>query len=237
MLTPFSHQQDIRSGDDPIDGVTSNIPASISYSVETSDQSKPSIPQSDEPDTKDVGISTSLSQDCSIHLELQPNEIHQSTVSCSQNNSEKASKLFVSPLTTDWSSLAKELLSILEGAVHARVIRAPVIPSRIPSSFNSTHLPIPHRSNDCGAIQTSSSMNKVDRPTSSHFIPPSDLPSQPDQFETRQDILSLSGAAVIFSKRTRSDDVCSGVVEGRARIAVLFSGGVDSAVLAALTDR
>ena len=214
---------------------------SISYPVKTGDPSNSSLPQSVQPDTKDIGnITSSLSRDCSVSLELQPSEIHQSTSHCSQDDSERV--LPMSPMTTDWLSIANQLLSILEGAVHSRVIRAPVIPSRI---YDSTRLPIPDGNKDCAASQISPSMDDKDPPTSSHTSHRASLSgtlSQPEccltekQFETRQDVLS-SEASVVSTIRTRSDDVCPGVVEGRAKVAVLFSGGVDSAVLAALTDR
>ena len=78
---------------------------------------------------------------------------------------------------TDWHTLAQHLLSVLQLAIHSRVVRAPRI----------RHDPTPSQA-------------------------------------TKSD-LSVAGVAI------------STVVQGRARVAILFSGGVDSVVMAALTDR
>ena len=75
---------------------------------------------------------------------------------------------------TDWHTLAQHLLSVLQQAIHSRVVRAPRV----------GHDPTPSQDtmSDCSVAATS-------------------------------------------------------VVQGGARVALLFSGGVDSVVMAALTDR
>jgi len=75
---------------------------------------------------------------------------------------------------TDWHTLAQHLLSVLQQAIHSRVVRAPRV----------GHDPTPSQDtmSDCSVAATS-------------------------------------------------------VVQGSARVALLFSGGVDSVVMAALTDR
>ena len=95
--------------------------------------------------------------------------------------------------TVDWSSLAKQLITVLEKAIHSRVVRAPFLPS-------STSL-----LQSQGASSVSFESRKIERTSSQE----------------------VSGA----------DKGDVNVTHGRARIAILFSGGVDSVLLAALVDR
>ena len=97
--------------------------------------------------------------------------------------------------TFDWSSLAKQLITVLEKAVHSRVVRAPFLPSHT-SLLQSQ-----------GASSVSFEGRKTERTSSQE----------------------ASGAD--------ADKGDVNVIHGRARIAILFSGGVDSVLLAALVDR
>lgn len=111
------------------------------------------------------------------------------------------------PVSIDvWSSLAKQLITILEKAVHSRIVRAPHVPSSVtPLSCEeqppATEVSLEHH-------------RKTDL-----------APGLEDESE-----LSIPTKLDTHGK-------CSNFIRGRARIAILFSGGVDSMVLAALVDK
>ena len=98
----------------------------------------------------------------------------------------------------DWRTLATQLITVLERAVHSRVDRAPYLPSVTVETRGASSANLER----CGT-----EVDTVTGAVKSHQSPVEGL--------------------VVKSK----------VVYGRARIAILFSGGVDSMVLAALVDR
>lgn len=114
----------------------------------------------------------------------------------------------VSALSVDWSTLAKQLIAVLEKAVHARVVRAPNLPSstREASVTSSTSLGSSQKSESDSILGTES------RHTQSE-----------EQPACEEKLVAKIGD--------------SDIIHGRARIAILFSGGIDSMLLAALTDR
>ena len=102
----------------------------------------------------------------------------------------------VSPVSVstsiDWNTLAKQLIAVLEKAVHSRVVRAPHLPS--------------------STLETHGATGSVD-------------------FEERGSEAAQSGSQEESWKKAME------FVRGKARVAVLFSGGVDSVLLAALVDK
>ena len=114
----------------------------------------------------------------------------------------------VSTLSVDWSALAKRLIAVLEKAVRARVVRAPNLPS-------STQEASVISSTSLGSSQTSESESILG------------VESRHAQSEEQP----VCGGELVVKKGD------SKIIHGRARIAILFSGGVDSMLLAALTDR
>ena len=113
----------------------------------------------------------------------------------------------VSTLSVDWSALAKQLIAVLEKAIHARVARAPHLPS-------STQQASATCSSSLGGCRKSESESRILGMESRHA-----------QCEEQAACGKELGA--------KEGDT----IHGRARIAILFSGGVDSMLLAALTDR
>ena len=105
----------------------------------------------------------------------------------------------VSTLSVDWSALAKQLITVLEKAIRARVARAPHLPS-------STQQALATSSSSLGGCRKS------------------DSESQCEEQPVRGKELGAKEGDLV-------------TIRGRARIAILFSGGVDSMLLAALTDR
>lgn len=136
--------------------------------------------------------------------------------------------------TTDWLSLAEKFLSILKRAVHDRVIRAPFVPLRRFSPTDDLPPPVPegieHRSSNQSLLSESPLLLTRPAVTDKQF----QTGLEDELFEASQPPVSRRAASPYMRKR---DLECPEVVRGRARVGVLFSGGVDSAVLAALTDR
>ena len=117
-----------------------------------------------------------------------------------------------SPLSVNWSTLAKQLNGVLEKAVHARVIRAPNLSS-------STHV------QEASANTSSTSLGSGQKSESESVLGMECRHSQcEDQPACGEELIAKKGDP-------------DKIIRGRARIAILFSGGVDSMLLAALTDR
>ena len=109
------------------------------------------------------------------------------------------SSSFVSPVSSvsvssvDWNTLAKQLITVLEKAIHSRIVRAPYLPS-------------------CRVVARD--VNSIDLEHRSH----------------EEEVAGCQNQTLVLEPKTE-------YIHGRARIAILFSGGVDSMLLAAIVDR
>ena len=127
--------------------------------------------------------------------------------------------LLSSPVSThsvDWSALAKQLIAVLEKAIRARVVRAPYLPSSTQETSVTTSSSSASLVGGCQRSESESEFRALGM-ESSH----NQCKEQP-----------VCGEELV-ARKGDSDDI----IHGRARIAILFSGGVDSMLLAALTDR
>ena len=128
--------------------------------------------------------------------------------------------LLLSPASThsiDWSALSKQLIAVLEKAIRARVVRAPYLPS-------STQ--------EASATTSSSSTSLVRGCRKSESESESQVLGMESRHSQNEEHQPVCREELVASKG--DSDV---IIRGRARIAILFSGGVDSMLLAALTDR
>ena len=114
----------------------------------------------------------------------------------------------VSALSIDWGTLAKQLITVLEKAVHARVVRAP----HLPSSTQKT------------SVISSASLGDRQKTESTSVL---GMESRHGQ--------SMEPSVCGTKLDAKKGDL--NIMYGRVRIAILFSGGVDSMLLAVLTDR
>ena len=99
----------------------------------------------------------------------------------------------VSVSGVDWNTLAKQLIAVLQKAVHSRIVRAPHLPSYRVEARDDSSVNVDHRRNE-------------EEPT------------------------GCQNQALVLVPKAE-------YIHGRARVAVLFSGGVDSILLAALVDK
>ena len=105
----------------------------------------------------------------------------------------------------DWSTLAKQLIAVLEKAIYARVVRAPNLPS----------------STQEASVASSANFGNSWKSEPESIFGMESRHGQPmEQPVCREELVGDLN-----------------IIHGRARIAILFSGGVDSMLLAALTDR
>ena len=110
--------------------------------------------------------------------------------------------------STDWSTLAKQLIAVLEKAIRERVVRAPFLPS----STQET------------SITSSANLGNSQKSKPESVLGMESRHDEPvEQPLCREELVTKKGD--------------SNIIRGRARIAILFSGGVDSMLLAALADR
>lgn len=112
--------------------------------------------------------------------------------------------------TVDWRALAAQLISVLEKAVLSRAVRAPYMPS------------IAIETTDASSAISSITMATSGASTASQHLCETDIEAAPTGSEQKFAERQTEGTKVVY---------------GKARIAILFSGGVDSMVLAALVDR
>jgi hypothetical protein len=122
----------------------------------------------------------------------------------------------LSPVAThsvDWGALAKQLIAVLEKAICARVVRAPYLPSSMQETSTTTS----SSSTSLGRCQKSESESQIPGMESRHG-------QREEQLVHKEELVAKKG----------DSDV---IIRGRARIAILFSGGVDSMLLAAIADR
>ena len=128
--------------------------------------------------------------------------------------------LLLSPVSThsvDWSALSKQLIAVLEKAIRSRVVRAPFLPSSTQEASVTTSSSSTSLVRDCQKSESESESQVLG------------MESRHSQSEEHQPVCREELVA-----RKGDSDV---IIRGRARIAILFSGGVDSMLLAALTDR
>lgn len=127
--------------------------------------------------------------------------------------------LLSSPASThsvEWSALAKQLIAVLEKAIRARVVRAPYLPSSTQETSVTTSSSSASLVRGCQKSESESEFRALG------------VESRHNQNKEQP----VCGEELV-ARKGDSDDI----IHGRARIAILFSGGVDSMLLAALTDR
>ena len=127
--------------------------------------------------------------------------------------------LLLSPVSTcsvDWSALAKQLIAVLEKAICARVVRAPYLPSSTQEASATTSSSSASLVRGCQKSESESEFRALG------------MESRHNQNKEQP----VCGEELVARKGDLDD-----IIHGRARIAILFSGGVDSMLLAALTDR
>ena len=126
--------------------------------------------------------------------------------------------LLLPPASThsvDWSALSKQLIAVLEKAIRARVVRAPYLPSSTQEASATTS------SSSTSLVRA---CQKSESESESRVLGMEPRHSQSEEQPVcREELVARKG----------DSDV---IIRGRARVAILFSGGVDSMLLAALTD-
>ncbi len=130
------------------------------------------------------------------------------------------------PAEANWPELAQQLIVALQGAIEARVSRAPrsrpLAPLKKPVESGICTFPSFDREGGPECPATSAGVREEEKRKEKDEIGTcSSLPRPP-----------LSSPAVVVV-----DESPEVVHQGKARIGILYSGGVDSVVLAALTDR
>ena len=123
----------------------------------------------------------------------------------------------VSTHSVDWSALSMQLIAVLEKAIRSRVIRAPFLPSSTQEASATTSSSSTSLVRGCQKSE-SESESQVLEMESRHSQ------GKEHQPVCREELIARKGDSDVIVRR-------------RARIAILFSGGVDSMLLAALTDR
>ena len=153
----------------------------------------------------------------------------------------------------DWSVLSQQLLDVLQAAVQVRVDHAPKVPSNT-SGPSTDHNVTSLSSEEQSELSSRSAIvvSGKDNETAPSYCDVQSLDQTKDVLQTqRESFSSLDEVRRKESGRHHSLEYnlqdkaahCEVRVErsiareGGARVAVLYSGGVDSTVLAALTDR
>ena len=163
-------------------------------------------------------------------------------------------------MEVEWSAHAQDLLAVLQRAIERRVCRAPHVSSTslreevtttdtVAASDESVggrnrDLSSPSEQPVC-AVATVQQDTGGDngRKNSTDCVQPAQVGSperdpQPSLIVSKGDPIGAGGSSGSGLAGTPLSMTSEGdVVFGKARVAVLFSGGVDSAVMAALTDR